>query len=181
MHHGTLATVGKRLFVTYPLSYRSRLKHSREEIPNPRDQTPNKGSKPKIQNAKQGRSRDIFGFEFWVLGFPWDLEPGIWDFCLPMIRVVLPHHLRTLAKVGDEVHVDLNGSATVKAVLDALENKHPMLRGTIREHNTLKRRPLVRFFACGEDISHQSPDAPLPDAIVKGTEPFFVMGAIAGG
>ena len=98
-----------------------------------------------------------------------------------MIRVVLPHHLRTLAKVGDEVDVDLNGSATVKAVLDALENKYPMLRGTIREHNTLKRRPLVRFFACGEDISHQSPDAPLPDAIVKGTEPFFVMGAIAGG
>jgi len=98
-----------------------------------------------------------------------------------MIRVVLPHHLRTLAKVGDEVDVDLNGSATVKAILDALENKYPMLRGTIREHNTLKRRPLVRFFACGEDISHQSPDAPLPDAIVKGTEPFFVMGAIAGG
>ena len=98
-----------------------------------------------------------------------------------MIRVVLPHHLRTLAKVGDEVHVDLNGSATVKAILDALENKYPMLRGTIREHNTLKRRPLVRFFACGEDISHESPDAPLPDAIVKGTEPFFIMGAIAGG
>jgi len=98
-----------------------------------------------------------------------------------MIRVVLPHHLRTLAKVGDEVHVDLNGSATVKAILDALENKYPMLRGTIREHQTLKRRPLVRFFACGEDISHQSPDAPLPDAIVKGTEPFFIMGAIAGG
>ena len=98
-----------------------------------------------------------------------------------MIRVVLPHHLRTLAKVGDEVHVDLNGSATVKAILDALENKYPMLRGTIREHQTLKRRPLVRFFAYGEDISHQSPDAPLPDAIVKGTEPFFIMGAIAGG
>ena len=98
-----------------------------------------------------------------------------------MIRVVLPHHLRTLAKVGDEVHVDLNGSATVKAILDALENKYPMLRGTIREHNTLKRRPLVRFFACGEDISHESPDAALPDAIVKGTEPFFIMGAIAGG
>ena len=98
-----------------------------------------------------------------------------------MIRVVLPHHLRTLAKVGDEVHVDLNGSATVKAILDALENKYPMLRGTIREHGTLKRRPLVRFFACGEDISHESPDAPLPDPIVKGTEPFFIMGAIAGG
>src|SRR5438477_12782651 len=97
-----------------------------------------------------------------------------------MIRVVLPHRVRTLAKVGDDVDVDLNGSATVKAVLDALENKYPMLRGTIREHNTLKRRPLVRFFDCGEDNSHQSPDAPLPDAIVKGTEPFFVMGAIAG-
>jgi molybdopterin converting factor small subunit len=98
-----------------------------------------------------------------------------------MIRVVLPHHLRTLAKVGDEVHVDPNGSATVKAILDALENKYPMLRGTIREHNTLKRRPLVRFFVCGEDISHESPDTPLPDAIVKGEEPFFIMGAIAGG
>ena len=98
-----------------------------------------------------------------------------------MIRVVLPHHLRTLAKVGDEVHLDLNGSATVKAVLDALENKYPVLRGTIRDHGTLKRRPLVRFFACGEDISHESPDAPLPDAIAKGEEPFFVVGAIAGG
>jgi sulfur-carrier protein len=98
-----------------------------------------------------------------------------------MIRVILPHHLRTLAKVGDEVYVDLNGSATVKAILDALENRYPMLRGTIREHGTLKRRPLVRFFACGEDISHESPDAPLPDPITKGEEPFFIMGAIAGG
>ena len=98
-----------------------------------------------------------------------------------MIRVVLPHHLRTLAKVGDEVRIDLNGSATVKSLLDALEDKYPMLRGTIREHGTLKRRPLVRFFACGEDISHESADAPLPDAIVKGDEPFFIMGAIAGG
>jgi sulfur-carrier protein len=98
-----------------------------------------------------------------------------------MIRVVLPHHLRTLAKVGDEVHLDLNDSATVKAIIDAVENKYPMLRGTIRDHGTLKRRPLVRFFACGEDISHEPPDAPLPDAIAKGEEPFFVMGAIAGG
>jgi molybdopterin synthase sulfur carrier subunit len=98
-----------------------------------------------------------------------------------MIRVVLPHHLRTLAKVGDEVRVDPNGSATVKAIIDALENKYPMLRGTIRDHGTLKRRPLVRFFACGEDISHEPPDTPLPDAIVKGEEPFFIMGAIAGG
>jgi len=98
-----------------------------------------------------------------------------------MIRIVLPHHLRTLARVGDEVHLDLNGSATVKAIIDALENKYPMLRGTIRDHGTLKRRPLVRFFACGEDISHEPPDAPLPDAIAKGDEPFFIMGAIAGG
>jgi sulfur-carrier protein len=98
-----------------------------------------------------------------------------------MIRVVLPHHLRTLAKVGDEVHVDLNGSVTVEAILDALENRYPVLRGTIRDHGTLKRRPMVRFFACGEDISHQSLEIPLPDAIAEGTEPFIIMGAIAGG
>ena len=98
-----------------------------------------------------------------------------------MIRVVLPHHLRTLAKVGDELELDLGGAATVKSLLDALEQKYPVLRGTIRDHGTLKRRPLVRFFVCGEDISHEAPDTPLPDAIVKGAEPFFVMGAIAGG
>ena len=98
-----------------------------------------------------------------------------------MIRIVLPHHLRTLARVGDEVQLDLNGRATLQSVLDALETKYPMLRGTIRDHDTHKRRPLVRFFACGEDISHESPDAPLPDSIVNGTEPFFIMGAIAGG
>jgi sulfur-carrier protein len=98
-----------------------------------------------------------------------------------MIRVVLPHHLRTLARVGDEVQIDLNGSATVRAVLDVLEEKYPMLRGTIRDHVTQQRRPLVRFFACGEDISHDPPDTPLPNAIVKGAEPFFIMGAIAGG
>jgi sulfur-carrier protein len=98
-----------------------------------------------------------------------------------MIRIILPHHLRTLARVGDEVTVDLNGSATARIVLDALEAKYPMLRGTIREHDTLKRRSLVRFFACGEDISHESPDVPLPEAIAKGNEPFFIIGAIAGG
>ena len=97
------------------------------------------------------------------------------------IRIILPHHLRTLAKVGDEVPVDLNGSATVRTVLDALEAKYPMLRGTIREHDTLKRRSLVRFIACGEDISHESPDVPLPEAIAKGDEPFLIIGAIAGG
>jgi sulfur-carrier protein len=98
-----------------------------------------------------------------------------------MIRIVLPHHLRTLARVGDEVHVDLNGSVTVQSLLDALEAKYPMLRGTIRDHESHKRRPMVRFFACGEDISHDPPDTPLPDAIAKGAEPFFIMGAIAGG
>jgi molybdopterin synthase sulfur carrier subunit len=98
-----------------------------------------------------------------------------------MIRIVLPHHLRTLARVADEVQVDPNGSATLRSVLDAIEAKYPVLRGTIRDHETQKRRPLVRFFACGEDISHEPLDAPLPDAIANGTEPFFIMGAIAGG
>jgi hypothetical protein len=98
-----------------------------------------------------------------------------------MIRVVLPHHLRTLAHVGEEIHLDLNGSTTVRAIIDAIEEKYPMLRGTIRDHETQKRRPLVRFFACGEDISHDPLDAPLPDRIAKGTEPLFIMGAIAGG
>jgi sulfur-carrier protein len=98
-----------------------------------------------------------------------------------MIRVVLPHHLRTLARVSDEIQVDVNGLATVASVLDAIEARYPMLRGTIRDHVTQQRRPLVRFFACGEDISHEKPDTPLPDAIVKGSEPFFIMGAIAGG
>jgi molybdopterin synthase sulfur carrier subunit len=98
-----------------------------------------------------------------------------------MIRVVLPHHLRTLAKVGDEVQVDLNGLATIQSLLDALEAKYPMLRGTIRDHGTLKRRPMVRFFVCSEDVSHEPPEMPLPKAIVNGEEPFFIMGAIAGG
>src|SRR5256885_6641306 len=98
-----------------------------------------------------------------------------------MIRVVLPHHLRTLARVSDEVQLELNGSATIRSVLDALEKKYPMLQGTIRDHGTLKRRPMVRVFVCGEDLSHESPDAPLPEAIKNGAEPFFIMGAIAGG
>ena len=98
-----------------------------------------------------------------------------------MIRIVLPHHLRTLARVGDEVTVDLNDSATLGSVLDAIEAKYPVLRGTIRDHETHKRRPLVRFFACGEDVSHQPLEAALPDPIAKGAEPLFIMGAIAGG
>ena len=98
-----------------------------------------------------------------------------------MIRVVLPHHLRTLARVGDEVQLEANGSATVQSVLDALESKYPMLRGTIREYGTQRRRPMVRFFVCGEDVSHDPVDAALPDAIWKGEEPFIIMGAIAGG
>ena len=98
-----------------------------------------------------------------------------------MIRVVLPHHLRTLAHVTDEVHVDLDNSMTVAALLESLEAKYPMLRGTIRDYQTQQRRPLVRFFACGQDISHEALDKRLPDAIASGAEPFFIVGAIAGG
>jgi hypothetical protein len=98
-----------------------------------------------------------------------------------MIRVVLPHHLRTLAHVGDEVELNIDGPATQRRILDAIEEEYPMLRGTIRDHVTHERRALVRFFVCGEDLSHESPDTPLPDSIAKGAEPFFIMGAIAGG
>ena len=98
-----------------------------------------------------------------------------------MIRVELPHHLRTLARVNGEVEVQVEGSVTQRAILDAVESKYPMLRGTIREHVTQLRRPFLRFFACGEDLSHELPDAPLPNAVVSGAEPFVVMGAIAGG
>jgi molybdopterin synthase sulfur carrier subunit len=95
--------------------------------------------------------------------------------------VVLPPHLRTLAHVDGEVIVDVDGRATQRAVLDALEARFPMLRGTIRDHVTLKRRAFVRFFACQEDLSHEPPDDPLPDAVSKGAEPFMVVGAMAGG
>ena len=98
-----------------------------------------------------------------------------------MIRVVLPAHLRTLAQVKGEVTLNVAGPITQRAILDALEEQYPTLRGTIRDHGTLKRRAFVRFFACGEDLSHESPDAPLPQAIVTAVEPFMVVGAIAGG
>jgi len=98
-----------------------------------------------------------------------------------MIRIVLPQHLRTLAGVGREVMLEVAGPATQHAVLDALEARYPMLRGTIRDHVTQQRRPFLRFFACQEDISHEPPDAPLPDAVVSGAEPLFIIGAIAGG
>jgi hypothetical protein len=97
------------------------------------------------------------------------------------IRVVLPHHLRTLARVGDEVQLELEGPATIRAILDALEANYPPLRGTIRDHGTQKRRPFVRFFACEQDLSHDAPDTPLPAAVARGAEPFFVVGAMAGG
>jgi molybdopterin synthase sulfur carrier subunit len=97
------------------------------------------------------------------------------------VRVVLPQHLRTLAQVGSEVSVEIGGPATQRSVLDALEAKYPMLRGTIREHGTLNRRAFLRFFACEEDLSHESPDAPLPAAVASGAEPFLIIGAIAGG
>jgi hypothetical protein len=98
-----------------------------------------------------------------------------------MIRVILPTHLRTLARVDGEVQLDVEGPVTQRSVLDALEARYPALRGTIRDHVTHQRRAFVRFFACEEDLSHESPDAPLPDAIASGAEPFFIVGAIAGG
>jgi hypothetical protein len=98
-----------------------------------------------------------------------------------MIRVVLPAHLRTLARVDYEVTVDVDGCATQRSVLDALEASYPMLRGTIRDHDTQRRRAFLRFFACEEDLSHEAPDAPLPAAVATGAEPFLVIGAMAGG
>src|SRR5437868_14042488 len=98
-----------------------------------------------------------------------------------MVRVILPQHLRTLARVGSEVELEVNGNVTTKTVIDSLEAKYPVLRGTVRDHVSQKRRPLVRFFACGQDISHHEMSAPLPEPIVRGKEPLFIMGAIAGG
>jgi hypothetical protein len=98
-----------------------------------------------------------------------------------MIRVELPPHLRTLARVGEEVEIRVAGPATQRSILDALEAAYPMLRGTIRDHVTQQRRPFLRFFACGQDLSHESPDTPLPDAVATGAEPFLVVGALAGG
>ncbi len=98
-----------------------------------------------------------------------------------MIRVVLPTHLRTLARVDGEVKLDVEGPTTLRAVLDTLEARYPMLRGTIRDHGTQRRRAFVRFFACEQDLSHASPDALLPDAVAMGTEPLLIVGAMAGG
>ncbi len=98
-----------------------------------------------------------------------------------MIQVILPAHLRTLAGVGSEISIEVAGQVTTRSVLDALEARYPMLRGTIRDHVTLQRRPFLRFFACQEDLSLESPDAPLPDAVSSGKEPFMIIGAIAGG
>jgi sulfur-carrier protein len=98
-----------------------------------------------------------------------------------MIRVVLPAHLRTLARVSGEIALDVNGPATLRSVLDALEAQYPVLRGTIRDHVSLRRRPFVRFYACEQDLSDDAPDTPLPAEVVSGTEPFLVVGAMAGG
>jgi len=98
-----------------------------------------------------------------------------------MIRVVLPQHLRTLARVGEEVEVRVEGPATQRSLLDALEASYPVLRGTIRAHVTHRRRPFVRFFACEQDLSHEPPDAPLPEPVARGAEPLLVVGAMAGG
>lgn len=98
-----------------------------------------------------------------------------------MIRVILPAHLRALAHVNGDVELEVVGPVTQRSVLDALETRYPMLRGTIRDHVTQQRRPFLRFFACGEDLSHEPPDTPLPEAVASGAEPFLVIGAIAGG
>jgi molybdopterin synthase sulfur carrier subunit len=98
-----------------------------------------------------------------------------------VIRVVLPAHLRTLARVSGEVELDVDGEPTQRSVLAAVETRFPVLRGTIRDHVTQRRRPFVRFFACGQDLSHEPPDAPLPDPVVTGSEPFLIVGAMAGG
>ena len=98
-----------------------------------------------------------------------------------MIRVILPQHLRTLAGVDGEIALAVNAPVTQRSILDALEARYPMLRGTVRDHTTHERRPLVRFFACNEDISHDAPDTPLPASIVDGDEPFVIVGAVAGG
>lgn len=98
-----------------------------------------------------------------------------------MIRVVLPAHLRTLARVDGEVTLEVEGSPTLRSVLDTLERRYPMLRGTIRDHVTCKRRPFIRFFACEQDLSHEAADTPLPEAVAKGVEPFLIVGAMAGG
>ena len=98
-----------------------------------------------------------------------------------MIRVAIPHHLRNLAGPGAEVSLEVEGPVTQRAVLDALEARYPMLRGTIRDHTTQQRRPYLRFFACMQDLSHESPDAPLPEAVAAGSEPYRIIGAIAGG
>ena len=98
-----------------------------------------------------------------------------------MIRVIIPQHLRTLAQVGSEVELELDGPATLRSVLDGLEARYPMLRGTIRDQVTEQRRPFLRFFACEQDLSHEPPDAPLPEPVASGKEPFIIIGAIAGG
>lgn len=100
---------------------------------------------------------------------------------MSMIRVVLPAHLRTLARIDGEVKLEIKGQATQQSVLNALEARYPMLRGTIRDQVTQQRRPFIRFFACGQDLSHEQPDTPLPDAVATGKEPFLIVGAMAGG
>jgi len=114
---------------------------------------------------------------------PLDITGKSADHCIEMdmIRVVLPFHLRNLAQVGGELTLEVNAPVTQRSLLDALETRYPMLRGTIRDHVTKERRPFLRFFACEQDLTHEPPDTPLPDAVVSGTEPFIVLGAIAGG
>jgi hypothetical protein len=147
--------------------------------------------KHKIRNAKfeistkaenQKVSNDRFGRFFFRLLVCFDFRISDFEFWnTTMVRVVLPYHLRNLAQVSSEVQLDVPAPVTAGAILDALEARYPMLCGAIRDHGTLKRRAFLRFFVCQEDVSHDSPDAPLPEAVALGKEPFYIIGAIAGG
>src|SRR5262245_44214884 len=142
------------------------------EIPKSKIQAPEKFPAPSFK-----RAGGVFGFRTWSFSEGGNLVLGAFS----MIRVILPFHLRNLARVDGEVELEVAAPVTVSAVIDALEARYPVLRGTIRDHGTLKRRPFVRFFACKEDLSLDPPETKLPDAVVSGDEPFLIVGAMAGG
>ena len=168
----------------FPRSYRWKHRPCEQEIPSLA--CGGKKSQSPVNPTNKSQRRDSCARVLFVGIFPrldlkvyLDLDLGF-GICLPLIRTFSPHHLRTLARDGDEVQLDLNGSATVQSVLDALEAKYPMLRGTIRDHGTPKRRPMVRFFVCGEDVSHDPVETALPEPVLK-ARTVIIMGAIAGG
>jgi molybdopterin synthase sulfur carrier subunit len=145
-------------------------------MPNSECRTPKEIRSPKLEGTTDGAVVPVQVSDF---GLPSSFDNSA--FGLMTIRVVLPFHLRNLARVEGEVRLDVAAPVTVRAVLDALEARYPVLRGTIRDHGTLKRRPFVRYFACKEDLSLDPPETPLPEAVVSGEEPFLIIGALAGG